>query len=218
MDVTVAPQIDRSPIGLRRKAKAFLALTKPRVVELLLVTTAPVMILAEGGIPDLFLVFATLLGGAMAAGSAGAFNCYIDRDIDRLMKRTSNRPLVTGELSDREALVFAWATGVVSIVWLAFTTNYLAAALALVADVPENGGIIKGDYVITQPSSGTFKAFSKVCTHAGCDVSKVDAGVITCPCHNSTFSIEDGSPTGGPAKKALPETKVKVDGDNIVTA
>ena len=92
------------------------------------------------------------------------------------------------------------------------------AALALVADVPENGGIIKGDYVITQPSSGTFRAFSKVCTHAGCDVSKVDAGVITCPCHNSTFSIEDGSPTGGPANKALPETKVKVDGDNIVAA
>jgi len=133
MDVTVAPQIDRSPIGLRRKAKAYLALTKPRVVELLLVTTAPVMILAEGGLPDLFLVFATLLGGAMAAGSAGAFNCYIDRDIDRLMKRTSNRPLVTGELSDREALVFAWALGLASIVWLWFTTNWLASALALAA-------------------------------------------------------------------------------------
>jgi len=92
------------------------------------------------------------------------------------------------------------------------------SALALVADIPEGGGIIKGDYVITQPASGTFKAFSKVCTHAGCDVSKIDAGVITCPCHNSTFSIEDGSPTGGPATKALPETKVKVDGDNIVAA
>ena len=92
------------------------------------------------------------------------------------------------------------------------------ATLAAVADIPEGGGVIKGDYVITQPASGTFKAFSKVCTHAGCDVSKVDGGVITCPCHNSTFSIEDGSPTGGPAKKALPETKVKVDGDNIVAA
>lgn len=92
------------------------------------------------------------------------------------------------------------------------------ATLALVADIPEGGGIIKGDYVITQPAAGTFKAFSKVCTHAGCDVSKVDAGVITCPCHNSTFSIEDGSPTGGPAAKKLPETKVKVDGDNIVAA
>jgi Rieske Fe-S protein len=91
-------------------------------------------------------------------------------------------------------------------------------ALALVADVPEGGGIIKGDYVITQPASGTFKAFSKVCTHQGCDVSKVDAGVITCTCHNSSFSIEDGSPTAGPAKKPLAETQVKVDGDNIVAA
>jgi Rieske Fe-S protein len=90
--------------------------------------------------------------------------------------------------------------------------------LASVADIPEGGGVIKGDYVITQPASGTFKAFSKVCTHAGCDVSKVDAGVISCPCHGSTFSIEDGSPTGGPATKPLPETKVKVDGDNIVAA
>jgi Rieske Fe-S protein len=92
------------------------------------------------------------------------------------------------------------------------------SALALVADVPKGGGVIKGDYVITQPAEGTFKAFSKVCTHAGCDVSKIDAGVISCPCHGSTFSIEDGTPTGGPAKKALPETKVKVDGDNIVAA
>lgn len=92
------------------------------------------------------------------------------------------------------------------------------AALALVADIPEGGGIIKGDYVITQPASGTFKAFSKVCTHQGCDVTKVDAGVITCACHNSTFSIEDGAPTGGPAKKPLEETQVKVDGDNIVAA
>jgi Rieske Fe-S protein len=92
------------------------------------------------------------------------------------------------------------------------------ATLALVSDVPEGGGVIKGDYVITQPAAGTFKAFSKVCTHAGCDVNKVDAGVISCPCHNSTFSIEDGKPTDGPAKKALPETKVKVDGDNIVAA
>ncbi|GAA3946565.1 Rieske (2Fe-2S) protein [Actinoplanes auranticolor] len=92
------------------------------------------------------------------------------------------------------------------------------AALALVADIPEGGGIIKGDYVITQPASGTFKAFSKVCTHQGCDVTKVDGGVITCACHNSTFSIEDGAPTGGPAKKPLSETQVKVDGDNIVAA
>ena len=92
------------------------------------------------------------------------------------------------------------------------------ATLAAVGDVPEGGGIIAGDYVITQPQAGTFKAFSKVCTHAGCDVSKIDGGQITCPCHNSKFSIDTGEPTSGPANKALPETKVKVDGDNIVAA
>ncbi|MEV4637138.1 Rieske (2Fe-2S) protein [Actinoplanes sp. NPDC049548] len=90
--------------------------------------------------------------------------------------------------------------------------------LVAVADVPEGGGIIKGDYVITQPEKGTFKAFSKVCTHQGCPVNKVDGGNILCPCHGSSFSITDGSPTAGPAKKPLPETKVKVDGDNIVAA
>ncbi|BCJ50951.1 hypothetical protein Asp14428_24260 [Actinoplanes sp. NBRC 14428] len=90
--------------------------------------------------------------------------------------------------------------------------------LAAVADIPEGGGIIKGDYVITQPEKGTYKAFSKICTHQGCPVTKIDGGVITCPCHNSSFSIADGSPKAGPAKKALPETQVKVDGDNIVAA
>lgn len=90
--------------------------------------------------------------------------------------------------------------------------------LAAVADVPEGGGLIKGDYVITQPQKGTFKAFSKVCTHAGCDVNKVDGGTINCPCHKSSFSIETGEPTGGPANKPLAETKVKLDGDNIVAA
>ncbi|MEV6599556.1 Rieske (2Fe-2S) protein [Actinoplanes sp. NPDC051346] len=90
--------------------------------------------------------------------------------------------------------------------------------LAAVADVPEGGGIIKGDYVITQPQKGTFKAFSKICTHQGCPVTKVDGGGIFCPCHKSTFSLDDGSATGGPAKKPLPETKVKKDGDNIVAA
>ena len=93
-----------------------------------------------------------------------------------------------------------------------------AAVLAAVADVPEGGGIIAGDFVITQPTAGTFKAFSKVCTHQGCDVSKVDGGVIICPCHGSEFSIQNGTPENGPARQKLPETKVKVDGDNIVTA
>ena len=120
-----------TPLTFRRTVTAYLALTKPRVVELLLVVTAPTMILAEGGIPSLWLVLATLLGGALSAGSAGAFNCYIDRDIDRLMKRTQNRPLVTGELTDRQALVFAWVVGLASILWLWVFTNLLAAALSL---------------------------------------------------------------------------------------
>jgi len=93
-----------------------------------------------------------------------------------------------------------------------------ATVLVAAADVPSGGGIIKGDLVITQPQAGTFKAFGKVCPHAGCDVNKVDGGVIICPCHGSKFSIEDGSVTAGPAQKGLPETQVKKDGDNIVKA
>lgn len=118
---------------LSRKMKAFVALTKPRVIELLLVVTAPTMILAQGGIPDLLLVVNVLIGGALSAGSAGAFNCYFDRDIDRIMKRTKNRPLVTGEISDRSALVFASAIGVLSILWLGLTANWLSAGLSLAA-------------------------------------------------------------------------------------
>jgi Rieske Fe-S protein len=90
------------------------------------------------------------------------------------------------------------------------------AVLAAADDVPQGGGIIKGDYVITQPTTGKFKAFSKVCTHQGCDVNKIDGGVIRCPCHGSEFSIEDGSVQGGPARKPLPETKVKLSGTNVV--
>lgn len=114
-----------------RKMRAYLQLTKPRIIELLLITTIPVMFLAERGIPNLILAFATLVGGALSAGSAGAFNCYIDRDIDRVMRRTRGRPLVTGELTDREALVFAWVLGVVSTLWLGFLVNWVAAGLAV---------------------------------------------------------------------------------------
>lgn len=120
-------------IGFKRTVKAYVSLTKPRVMELLLVVTVPAMILAQGGLPNLWLVLATLLGGAMSAGSAGAFNCYIDRDMDRRMKRTSSRPLVTGEISDRNALIFSWVLGILSVVWLYFTTNWLAAALSAAA-------------------------------------------------------------------------------------
>ena len=114
MSTTDTP-LNASPIpgkiGFSRKAKAYLALTKPRVIELLLVSTLPTMIYAQRGFPSLGLILATLVGGAFAAGSAGAFNCYIDRDIDKLMHRTENRPLVTGEVTPREALVFSWLLG-----------------------------------------------------------------------------------------------------------
>lgn len=120
-------------IGFKRTVQAYVSLTKPRVMELLLVVTVPAMILAQGGLPNLWLVLATLFGGAMSAGSAGSFNCYIDRDMDRRMKRTSKRPLVTGEISDRNALVFSWVLGVLSVAWLWLTTNWLAAALSAAA-------------------------------------------------------------------------------------
>ena len=90
--------------------------------------------------------------------------------------------------------------------------------LAAAAEVPVGGGVIKGDYVITQPTKNSFRAFSKVCTHQGCDVNKVDGGLISCPCHGSQFSITDGSVQNGPAPKPLPETKVKVSGGNVVPA
>ena len=130
MDVALKTPVHSGPRTLKRTLKAYVSLTKPRVVELLLVVTAPTMLLAERGIPSLWLILATLVGGSLSAGSAGAFNCYLDRDIDRLMKRTKNRPLVTGELSDREALIFAWALGAASILWLGLLTNWLAAALS----------------------------------------------------------------------------------------
>ena len=133
MDVAVDTRLPKERIGPVRKTKAYFALTKPRVIELLLVTTAPVMILAQNGVPNLWLVLWTLIGGAMSAGSAGAFNCYIDRDIDRVMKRTSSRPLVSGEVSDREALAFSWVLGVGSTLWLGLLVNWLSAALSVAA-------------------------------------------------------------------------------------
>jgi protoheme IX farnesyltransferase len=115
------------------KLKAYFALTKPRVIELLLIATVPAMILAEKGMPSIWLILATLFGGALSAGSANAFNCYIDADIDKLMGRTKNRPLVTGELTQREALVFAWVIGVLSVLWFSFLINWLSAVLSLAA-------------------------------------------------------------------------------------
>ncbi|TKA09733.1 heme o synthase [Actinacidiphila oryziradicis] len=119
------------PFGAR--VMAFIALTKPRIIELLLLTTVPVMFLAAGGVPDLWLVAATMLGGYMSAGGANALNMYIDRDIDALMHRTEQRPLVTGMVSPIECLVFGIGLAVVSTVWFAVLVNPLSAALSLAA-------------------------------------------------------------------------------------
>ena len=110
-----------------------MALTKPRIVELLLVTTVPSMVLAERGLPSLWLIAATIVGGSMAAGGANALNMYVDRDIDRLMDRTRNRPLVTGAVRPTEAVVFAVALTAGSFVWLWAFVNLLSAALAAAA-------------------------------------------------------------------------------------
>ncbi|MBB4139310.1 heme o synthase [Microbacterium invictum] len=138
MDITqpvsgAAPATTDQRKGIRRTIAAYVTLTKPRVLELLLVTTVPVMILAEGGIPNLWLVLATVIGGSMSAGSAASFNMYLDRDIDAHMKRTAGRPLVTGEISPRAALIFSWVLAVASTVWLLLTTNWLAATLSAAA-------------------------------------------------------------------------------------
>lgn len=121
------------PTGWGQSLRAYVALTKPRVIELLLVTTAPVMILAERGIPSVWLILATLVGGSLSAGSANAFNMYIDRDIDALMGRTQSRPLVTGEISGPAALIFASTLALASTVWLWLLATPLAALLSVAA-------------------------------------------------------------------------------------
>jgi protoheme IX farnesyltransferase len=108
-------------------------LTKPRIVELLLVTTIPTMVLAERGWPSVSLMVATFCGGALAAGGANAINMVIDRDIDALMERTKHRPLVTGALTPRRALVFALSLEVIAAAVLVLWANVLAAVLALSA-------------------------------------------------------------------------------------
>jgi heme o synthase len=117
----------------RDSVAAYVALTKPRIIELLLVTTVPTMVLAQQGLPPLGLVLATLVGGSLAAGSANALNCWYDRDIDGLMHRTSRRPLARQTVAPRRALVFGLVLGVLSAALLAVTTNVLSAVLAVAA-------------------------------------------------------------------------------------
>lgn len=111
----------------------YIALMKLRVVELLLVTTVPALFLASNGVPDLAITIATLLGGTLAAGSANTFNMVIESDSDRLMARTSSRPIVTGQISKRSALIFASLIGLSSILIFLIFTTYLAAGLTLFA-------------------------------------------------------------------------------------
>jgi len=124
-----------SPATTRDVIAAYVGLTKPRIIELLLITTVPVMFLAERGVPPLGLVVATVVGGTLSAGSANALNCVYDRDIDERMRRTRRRALPRHVVGARSALVFGIALGVVSTVMLGFLVNWLSAALALAANL-----------------------------------------------------------------------------------
>ncbi len=129
---------ETSPTGsatTRDVLAAYVGLTKPRIIELLLLTTVPVMFLAQGGVPPLWLVVATVLGGTLSAGSANSLNCVYDADIDQRMRRTRRRALPRHVVSARAALVFGLALGVVSTLWLGLLVNWLSAALALAANL-----------------------------------------------------------------------------------
>ena len=124
---------NRAPAGPRSRFAAYVALTKPRIIELLLVTTVPTMVVAQRGMPPLWLILATLVGGALAAAGANAINMFVDRDIDGVMNRTKGRPLVTGEITPRRALTFAVTLEVVAAVELWLLVNPLSAVLAVSA-------------------------------------------------------------------------------------
>lgn len=125
-------EIETTP-GARSRMAAYVALTKPRIIELLLITTVPSMVLAAGRWPGTWLVVATLIGGTLSAGGANALNMYYDRDIDQVMRRTRARPLARHEVPSTNALVFGISLGVGGFVWLWVFTNLLAAALATAA-------------------------------------------------------------------------------------
>ncbi|HEX6970165.1 MAG TPA: heme o synthase [Micromonosporaceae bacterium] len=128
--------------GVRQVVGAYLALTKPRIVELLLVTTVPAMLFGAGGLPSWWLAVVVLVGGSLAAGAANALNCYIDRDIDEVMRRTKRRPLPAHVVSPRNALIFGLVLAAISVALMAVFTNWLATALTL-------GAIVYYDLVYT---------------------------------------------------------------------
>ncbi len=126
----VTPQQVTPSASLRQKVQAYVALTKPRIIELLLITTVPAMILADRGWPGIQVVLLTLIGGSLAAGSANTINCYVDRDIDQLMHRTRKRPLVQHQVAPRSALIFGIVLGIAATLVLGLTTNWLSALMA----------------------------------------------------------------------------------------
>jgi heme o synthase len=129
--VSVAAIPDSPTRSARQVFGAYVALTKPRIIELLLVTTLPVMILAARGVPNLWTVVLTLVGGTLAAGSANAINCVVDRDIDEIMVRTRRRPMARHEISPVAALRFGIALGAVATLLLGFGVNWLSAGLGV---------------------------------------------------------------------------------------
>jgi protoheme IX farnesyltransferase len=146
---TGAPEEGRRTAVARSRAtvvaarvRAYVGLTKPRIIELLVITAIPSVMLAAGGLPPLLVTVVVLVGGALAAGSANALNCYLDRDIDPLMRRTARRPLPAHAVTPRAALVFGLTLGVVAVGLMAAFTNLLAAALTL-------GAILYYDLVYT---------------------------------------------------------------------
>ena len=123
----------RSSPFLNEQIVGYIALTKPRIIELLLITTVPPMFVAAGAVPGAWLMIATVVGGTFAAGGANAINMFIDRDIDQLMERTKGRPLVTGVMSPKNALIFALTLEIIAFIWLWQFVNFLSAVLAISA-------------------------------------------------------------------------------------
>jgi protoheme IX farnesyltransferase len=134
-EVGASQPVSRGSARVRDVLSAYVALTKPRIIELLLVTTVPAMFLAAGGVPPLLLVLYTLVGGCLAAASANVFNCVLDRDIDEQMRRTRRRPLPRHMVSAAAATAFGFVLGLVSTLWLGYLVNWMSAMLALTANV-----------------------------------------------------------------------------------
>ncbi|MCB1031504.1 MAG: UbiA family prenyltransferase, partial [Acidimicrobiales bacterium] len=129
----VADVLKSAKAPLRARLAGYVALTKPRIIELLLITTVPTMVVANAAMPGFWLMFNTVLGGTLAAGGANAINMYVDRDIDAVMERTKGRPLVTGVITPRAGLTFAIGIEIVAFVWLWYWVNLLSAVLAVAA-------------------------------------------------------------------------------------